>query len=537
MTTPTPAPPSAETVTNLVQLRALLNSADRASLSNSYVTRPMAVVLLDAVNERATHFAATYLNLTIPNRAGFEQLMEIVKGQLGARWVTGTWPDIRRLHRTRNLVQHEGLEVDQKNIATWAAATASYTRSLVSAVWDINIDEVTLAKAVKHDEIRGLLDTAEKKIKEGLPSESLTATSAAFDLAYESWKNHYRRRIPFHRKPMQNEILDQKGFKYLAEEIAEVNETSLAVSLAGDPGEYVWFRELTAHETDMEVATLDEAQRALGFAFGWVIRWEAFQDSFIPNRRRAREQAARRVRKSNRPASVHAVKVAGGKENWRLTVELADLPPAEEFDTWRGALTRLLNSSNKLAPYHFWNVTESGSLENWISKEPDNTEGVSELVSRALLAVEEEVREQQHKDEESRKKLRREAQGYAQDLERISATLPSWVGEAGLTEHLTIMGGRLESRLRIVLTDESIEFWNPISSLLQQHSSVQSSVVNWQEKSIGITPELEPGQLHKVLIDISTEVEEFINRKNSADSQAEGNRAALESKLRDAFGL
>ncbi|MFE0433914.1 hypothetical protein ACFW2K_02985 [Streptomyces nigra] len=532
-----PVPLSPETVTNLVQLRALLDSADRASISNSYVTRPMAVVLLDAVNERATHFAATYLNLTIPSRAGFEQLMEIVKGQLGARWVTGTWPDIRRLHRTRNLVQHEGLEVDQKNIATWAAATASYTRSLVSAIWDININDATLSKAVKHDEIRELLDTAERKIKEGMPSESLTATSAAFDLAYKSWKDHYRRRIPFHHKPMQRDIVDQKGFKYLEKEITEANETSLAVSLSGDAGEYVWFRDITAHETDMEVATLDEAQRALGFAFGWVIRWEAFQESFIPNRRRAREQAARRVRKSSRPASVHAVKVARGRGNWRLTVELADVPPAEVFDVWRRTLTTVLNSGANLAPYHFWSVTESGNLENWIPKEPDSAGDLAEVVSSALLTVEEEIRKQRQEREASLEELKREAQVYAQDLERISPTLPSWVRKAGLAEHRTIMAGKPESRLRIILTDDSIDFWKPISSALQQHPSVHSSMVNWGEKTIGITPELKPAELCQVLLDISPEIEALINQKKSEDSQMEENRLTLESKLREAFRL
>ncbi|THC47822.1 hypothetical protein [Streptomyces sp. A1499] len=532
-----PAPLSPETVTNLVQLRALLDSADKASLSNSYVTRPMAVVLLDAVNERATHFAATYLNLTIPNRAGFEQLMEIVKGQLGARWVTGTWPDIRRLHRTRNLVQHEGLEVDQKNIATWAAATSSYTRSLASAVWDININEVTLANAVKHDEIRKLLDTAERKIKEGMPGESLTATSTAFDLAYKSWKNHYRRRIPFHHKPMRHDIVDQKGFKYLEEEISEVSEMSLAVSLAGDPGEYVWFRDLTAHEADMEVATLDEAQRALGFAFGWVIRWEAFQESFIPNRRIAREQATRRVRKSRKPASVHAVKVAGGRENWRLTVELADVPPAEEFDTWQRALTNILNSGNKLGPYNFWSVTESGNLEIWISKDPDRAGDLAKAVSKALLTVEEEIRKQGREREASLKELKREAQAYAQNLEGVSPTLPSWVREAGLAERRTIMAGKPESRLRIILTDDSINFWQQISAALQQHSFVESSVVNWQEKEIGITPELEPAKLYQVLLDISPEIEEFITQKKSEEARMEGYRTALENRLREAFRL
>jgi hypothetical protein len=531
------APLSPETVTNLVQLRALLESADRASLSDSYVTRPMAVVLLDAVNERATHFAATFLNLTIPNRAGFEQLMEIVKEKIGARWATGTWPDIRRLHRTRNLVQHEGLEVDQKNIAKWASATASYTRSLVSAVWDTDINEVTLAQAVSHGEIRALLETAEREIREGTPSASVIATSAAFEMAYNSWKNHYRRRIPFHRKPMQHEIVDEKSFKYLEKEITEVNETSLAVSLAGDPGEYVWFRDLTAHEADMEVATLDEAQRALGFTFGWVIRWEAFQESFIPNRRLAREQASRRVRKSDQPASVRAVKVERGRDKFRLTVELADVPPVEDFNDWRSVLTNLLNDGARRSQNQFWTLTENGNLETWISRDAESVGDLAELVSNALLAAEEKNRKQQQEYEASRNALKREAQVYAQDFERICPDMPSWVREARLTEHRSIMAGKPESRLYVKLTDDAMEFWNQISSELQKHPSVQSCKANWQEKTIGITPELSPAALREVLLDASGAAEALIARKKSMDSQIEELRDAIEAKMREAFRL
>ncbi|MEU0129385.1 hypothetical protein [Streptomyces sp. NPDC006289] len=525
---------SPETVTNLVQLRSLMVSADRASRSNSYVTRPMAVVLLDAVNERATHFAATYLNLTIPNRAGFEQLMEIVKEELGKRWATGTWPDIRRLHRTRNLVQHEGLEVDQKNISIWASSTLSYTRSLVSAVWDTDINEVALAHAIKNREIRELLEVGERKHREGLPTESVKATNEAFKLAYQMWMTHYRRRIPFHSKPSSFDVLDKKSFGFLEREIGEVNETSLAISLAGDPGEYIWFRNLVAHREDIEISTLDEAQRALGFVFGWVTRWESFQDSFIPNRRVVREREKRRVRSSDRPAYVYDVKVEKGAKSFRLAIELADVPPAEEFDAWRSALRNLLNKEN--SPQRYWEVGESGSLGIWVSDDGADIDELANTASEALAAVEVEVRQDVTRRENSRLALEKESLAYDQELKDVKPGLPSWVESAYLKPEITITGGQARSRLEIKTSADAVGVWSPVIIRLHEHFSIKTRA-NWQDRTIGIEPELSAPELIQVLRDISEFTEDLITRKKEEDQRIEESRHSLETRIRELFRL
>ena len=63
MTTPAAASPL-DTV-SLVQLRALLDQARSVSRTVSRATRLVAVVLLDAVNERAMHVVATSRGIAI----------------------------------------------------------------------------------------------------------------------------------------------------------------------------------------------------------------------------------------------------------------------------------------------------------------------------------------------------------------------------------------------------------------------------------------------------------------------------------------
>ncbi|MDX3313969.1 hypothetical protein P1S61_33875 [Streptomyces sp. ME08-AFT2] len=528
----TAAPLSPETVTNLVQLRTLLASADQASLSTSLVTRPMAVVLLDAVNERVTHFAATFLNLTIPNKAGFEQLMEIVKGNLGGRWTTATWPEIRRLHRTRNLIQHEGLEVDQKNVSVWAAATSSYTRSLVSAVWDVDINEVTLSQAIRDSDIRNLLEESEKEISAGSPFTSLRNSAKAFESAYDSWRKTYRRRTPFHRKPMSHDIIDTKGFKYLEHEISEVNEAAVAIALSGNPGEYVWFRDITSHVEDMRIATLDEAQRALGFVFGWVIRWEAFRESFIPNRRMEREKEKRRVRSSNTPARVYAVSVSNSDDRFEIVINLADVPPDQEFDAWRQKLTQLLNKGEETPGR--WRVSDSGSIIAWPQKGSEASRRVVENVSNALDQVDSELRHEEERNEKSRNAKKSEAESYKQEFETVRSDFPTWVEDVWLTDTVTIMGGKIQSRLRLAVPGD---IWRDTAHHLRQHPLVESCVMDSRDRSIHVTPQFTVADLKPVLASISEAIEALMDQRKEKEETEERLRYSLEAQLRQDFHL
>ncbi|MFG2509472.1 hypothetical protein ACGFOW_28645 [Streptomyces rubiginosohelvolus] len=525
---------SPETVTNLVQLRALLSSADQASLSSSPITRPMAVVLLDAVNERATHFAATYLSLAIPSKAGFEQLMQIVKDHLGARWTTSTWPDIRRLHRTRNLVQHEGLDVDQKNINTWAAATSSYTRSLVNAVWDTDINETTLAEAVKDPEIRKRLEEAELRLREDLPAESLKKSAKAFALAYKSWRTHYRRRIPFHTKPMRNQIVDEKSFNYLEREISEANEAAIAIAFSGDPGEYVWFRDITSHLEDVQIVTLDEAQRALGFTFGWIIRWEAFQESFIPDRKAVHEQERRHVRSGGEAARVHSVVVSKQGSRFLVELGLADVPPVSEYEAWAAKLASLLNENR--SPSDWWRVTHGGAINFWLSGS-DVPEGTVEKVSDALHAVDAEIQAQRLTDEESREAKRVEAEAYLNEFEGRKSDFPAWVTKAWLTDGVVIVNRRTESRLRVSLSGDAGAFWRNIVADLPLHELVNSCVFDWGSRAIRVEPQLSVGELAEALRSISAEIERLIAEQREEEGREERNRYSLEAELREAFRL
>ncbi|MET9961454.1 hypothetical protein ABZ128_20765 [Streptomyces sp. NPDC006326] len=524
---------SPETVTNLVQLRALADSADRASISGSFITRSMAVVLLDAVNERVTHFAATYLTLSVPSKAGFEQLMDIVKASLGSRWKTATWPDVRRLHRTRNLVQHEGLEVDQQNITVWAAATSSYVRSLVDAVWDVDIQEVTLSRAVKDPAVRELLERAEREISEESPSQSLRSSFKAFELAYNHWADQYRGRDSFHRKPMGHEISDPKSFDFLYREITEISEASVATAFSGDPGEYVWFRDIVSYHGAIEIATLDEAQRALGFVFGWIIRWEAFREAFIPNRMAVREAQKRRVRSANGPARVDAVRALVGSRQVRLEIDLTDVPPTDDFSLWQRALWKVLGDLAD-SPQGV-RVKESGCLTFTFPRGVEIPEDLAGRVLAALIEADREVQLVRAKEQRERLDGQSEVEAYSYAYGEIRDRFPEWVNEVEFSGPAKI-NGRLRSRLTFSVIPEAFNFSSNVTSGVMGHPLVRSCT----QRRIGtyvVTPELSPSELCEVLQSISEDIGGLIKQRKMRTEEDKEFRRSIEHQLRNAFRL
>ncbi|MDT0417829.1 hypothetical protein RM574_20315 [Streptomyces sp. DSM 41982] len=482
-----------------------------------------------------THFAATFLNLALPNKAGFEQIMEAVKKHLGDNWSTPTWPDIRRLHRTRNLVQHEGLEVDQANISVWAAATSSYTRSLVSAVWGVNISDAALAEAVRDADLKGLLRNAEVNARRNSPIESIEYSRQAFRTAYGYWQKQYRRRMAFHREPMRTDIVDRSAFDYLKREIAEVDEASVAIAFSGDPGEYVWFRDITANPEVVRTVTADEAQRALGFVFGWIVRWESFTDSYIPDLAHRRQVEQRRVRTTHGPAHVAAARVLREVDGTQVELDLIDVPDADDYDLWRSTLLRLLKEGRQVQEW--WNVTDSGKLRHGSAEGAISATELAECVSAALLRVEVDIQARRSEDEASRRARISEAAAYGKSYEATVSRFPSWVEKVWLAETLETMGGFSQSRLMFSITESAWPYRQTIASSLRVDEKIEQCYPSGQEKALRVFPQLDVMELASAFEGISADIEEMIADGIASKRTMEDSRQFLESQLKEAFRL
>lgn len=230
---------------NLLTVRALLDQALREARRSGELQRLTAVVLLDAVNERVLHLVAVTFGLSIGPRAQFEDLIAQVKERQGSAWQPRSLSDIRRLHRARNGVQHEGLGADRADLASWMASTTDFVTSLVKASFGVTLNDVRLSSAVVTPDARSRLALAEDALTAGHSEAAVRAATDAFDFARSAWVQlHERRRSnPVHRPFGLGEY---KEFEYLEHLAQEARNASLLYPLAADPGEVAWFLDLSA---------------------------------------------------------------------------------------------------------------------------------------------------------------------------------------------------------------------------------------------------------------------------------------------------
>lgn len=519
---------SPETASDLVQLKALLQSAVQASTSSAAATRSMAVILLDAVNERVTHLGGTYLTLSFPSKAQFDQLMQVVKERLQQKWVTSSWPDVRRLHRTRNLVQHEGLNLGSQNLAAWSSATISYTRTLVDAVWDVDIDHVVLADAVNDPELKKPLTLAENSLAAGEIEESLRQVEICFKSAWNRWgKQHTSAHSPHFPEFTRNRAFGDRESE-VASLGARVNqiEDLLKAQSFSDPGEYVWFLQLI-RSNDRRYATADEVQRAIAFCFWWSVRWEAFNDAFDPNRAINWEAAQRRVRTQEEAASVSSIEAREHLTGFLVKFSLENVPTPDSFSEWASLLTTILREQDGRR----WRMGNEGSLTVEMDESPE-TQSVASALNRSLTQVEGELKSRQKKAMEEANRLTLEARKYETDVSESDLSLPQWVERVWLIDSVH-SGDR--SRLRITPTREVRQFWTAIRSAILKDGRIAACYGSGE--NIVISPELPPHEIMDVLLNISADISEQLDRKRDSVEAGERRRREVELSFRSAFGV
>lgn len=391
--------------------------------------RLTAVVLLDAVNERAMHVASGDLPVEFTQRDNFESIASKLVGALGDRWRREGWQDVRRLHRVRNLAQHEGLAADRDLLPAWAAATGLFTRSLIGVVYDVNLDDVTLADAIDDQPIADLIRRAELKLGDEDPKGAIEAAWAAFELGRTTWlqgrpmaQAHAMNNL--HRAGMQGDRL----FKDIEEELQGLRDAAAVEAFATEPAEYLWFRSIS-YRHRVTPPTLGDAQRAVAFAFWWLVRWEAFRATYVPDRRDLHLRSQRRVRTSATRARIGEVTVrARHVEGFHdVRFALVDVPDDDAFPLWSDALKkRLVDAVGEKNAY----VELDGSVGVVVANDA-NPDAVTAAVDEALAAVEQDVIDAQRAAAVAAAAEQEADQEYRQTLQPVH--LPPWVLDVGIS--------------------------------------------------------------------------------------------------------
>ena len=508
------SPTSAE---SLVHLKTLLDQAISGVGTGGRLRTLTAVVLLDAANERAMHIAAHATGAEIRARTTFEEVAKVIIDSIGDRWPGDRWLAVRQLHRVRNIAQHEGVPADPDMLAGWAAATQQFVRSVVAAVFDVDLDEVTLADAIQAEDVAAHVRDAEVALAAGDAQRAVEAAKAAFDLARQRWLG-LRPGRDIARPPIRWVTGERgSGDRWIEGAIQSLADASAVGVFAADPAEYLWFRSVAL---DRDVPpNLDEAYRAVGFVFWWVVRWDAFQATFVPDRRAAHLRQSRNVRTDASRASVESVELRGERDEYRADLKIRDVPTEEDFSRW----SRLVGDLVRDGLDGKWcYVQDDGTLSIPVPHDADVGD-IARVVDWALTEAERAVVEERETEARVAREAAAASQRFRDEVSGVSC--PEWVDAVDLERDGSSRGTpRIVLRLNSTFASE-----HDVCEFLRARDDVESCYPT--RDAVVLMPVLAPEHLARLLneadVALRPAVEEAVQRHTAEAVEREQLTAAL----------
>jgi hypothetical protein len=265
------------TVAALVRLRLLVEDARARADDPSEAGRHLALVALDGACEYALWLASREHALQVKERAGVPELYSVVNEALET-WQVKGWPGVSQMHQARNAAQHAGVAHDANQLPIWADATIAFINSLCVVAFGIPLAEIMLADAVRDPSLRTQLRWSEEQLTVN-PAQSFALSVGAFDEARSRWCAQHRSPV-FAPSPAGDPPPPD-----LTQPLQDVEDFLEVQPFAGNPSEYTWLRR-ARQELDRAgwLPSEPDAQRALLFVAGWIVRWEIFDSGYPTDR-------------------------------------------------------------------------------------------------------------------------------------------------------------------------------------------------------------------------------------------------------------
>ncbi|AUI52925.1 hypothetical protein SAMN04489742_3641 [Arthrobacter crystallopoietes] len=199
---------------------------------------------------------------------------------------------------------------------------------------------------------------------------------------------------------------------------------TLAFSI--DAAEVEWFLSTIAEQGD--VLNAEDSERALSFAYEWIIEYERATQSWTPNRRHRADVEARLVRSADGPAHIEdCVKVDLQSERVRAVFRIADVPDELEYPTWAQTVREILPANSHENDY-WWSVSNSGTVE--IEKKAERTVDFSTEIDKLSSALQEAhgvLKENLQATSEKEEAKQQRHTKFAKSIENIRHDFPDWV--------------------------------------------------------------------------------------------------------------
>jgi hypothetical protein len=312
---------------DLVRLRSMLERANLLAADLSPEGRHFAVIALDGVVEYAMGIAATHRQVELSQSAGFHKTINKLVECLGANWQRPVRKGVIQLHEARNSAQHGGAPPDQSLVPGWTDEVDAFVNSLVLEAFGVVLERVLLADAIEREDLRELVTEAERAIADGQPERGFDIAYSALMAVRRLW--HEQQQDAYGHMPLPGMFEGDPRHVDPGSRGADYADVGV---FAADLGEYHWLIATRRLQVDNMPPNLEDARRALQFAYHWILRWQAFDARYPRERWRAHfETLEPPVFGEGRTPGIRWVEVEpaqllGHRELVRVIVPLANLP-------------------------------------------------------------------------------------------------------------------------------------------------------------------------------------------------------------------
>jgi hypothetical protein len=266
---------------DLVRLKGALDHALLQASDRSEHGCHAALISLDGVLEYAMRLAMLHREIRVTSQTSFVQIFDALRESLDSNWKPSR-RGLIEIHNARNQTQHGRVTPDPARLDGWADEVDGFVKSLVVTAFGVALDDVLLAEAVTDDELRQLVAQAELAVSSGESKRGFDIACKALTAARRRWREQQEDAYGY---MALRSSLDEEPLQLSPDQrAAEYGDVGVFTS---DLGEYHWLTATRRLFAQGVPPTVEDARRALQFAYHWILRWQQFDARYPRERWRA----------------------------------------------------------------------------------------------------------------------------------------------------------------------------------------------------------------------------------------------------------
>lgn len=159
----------------------------QAGAQYSYVSRIMSLIGFDLAAETVLKAVVAALEPIKPPADGFQAVIQQVDNLL-AKAGLNPIPDkanVQHIHALRNDAQHKAKYPNETDVSDCRTYVRDFLQKIISDVWGLSFEALSLVDAVQHEEVKEYLIDAEAALKDGDYREALIQAETGFKMALE----------------------------------------------------------------------------------------------------------------------------------------------------------------------------------------------------------------------------------------------------------------------------------------------------------------------------------------------------------------